>query len=333
MAVTKKIITEIVTNPLNKEEEIINEAINIFTVSYDGVGLPYDIISQVIFEKNINSESDMDLIETNLGLMKQELEKRFKQDDIQKKEFERYLKIPDKLTRHFSLAIAQRQFIEKSVTTLEGTINELQEDIAEYVATLDEKNQELDRMKSKFQEMSETSNKQMRATNKILRQLKVTKGQIYTEFVAILGIFSALIFTMFGGFTTLAESVSALQNGKIPLTNTLIMTSIVLGGLSLLIFSLMQGVAKISGRNLRACDCEDRSKCNHSVYERHPMMSWVIFFLFSTFMVSLLFKYIPDNWKQSNFWMVLFIVSFYFVIVGIYFCIINWNNKESEPPN
>lgn len=332
MAVTKQIIIEIVTSPLNKEETI-NEATNSFILSYDEVGLPYDVISQVIFEKNINSESDMELIEVNLNLIRKELEKRCEQGEIPEADSLRYLKIPDKLTRHFSLAIAQRQFIEISVEKSEKNIQQLETEINELTNVLSDKHEELENMEITLQEMVEKNKEHVESTDDALQNIKNTKGQIYTEFVAILGIFSALIFTLFGGFKTLSESVSALQNGKIPLTNTLIMTSIVLGGLSLLIFSLMQGVAKISGRNLRACDCEDRNKCIHSVYERHPMMSWVIFFLFSTFMISLLFKYIPDGWKQSNFWMVLFIVSFYFVIVGIYFSIINWNTKESKPPN
>ncbi|WAO22022.1 hypothetical protein [Paenilisteria newyorkensis] len=332
MAITKQIITEIVTNPLLNKEETINEATNSFILSYDEVGLPYDIISQVIFEKNINSESDMELIEMNLSLIKKELEKRCEQGEIPEVDSPRYMKISDKLTRHFSLAIAQRKFIEKSVEKSEETIQQLENEINELTDLLSDKHKELENMEITLQEMVEKNKEYVKNTDDALQNIKNTKGQIYTEFVAILGIFSALIFTLFGGFKTLSESVSALQNGKIPLTNTLIMTSIVLGGLSLLIFSLMQGVAKLSGRNLRTCGCEDRSKCNHSVYERHPMMSWVIFFLFSTFMISLLFKYIPDDWKQSNPLMGLLVVLFYLSAMVIYFSVIT-RKKESKPPN
>ncbi|MBC1316578.1 hypothetical protein [Listeria booriae] len=331
MAVTKQIITEIVANPLSNEE-IINEATNSFILSYDEVGLPYDIISQVIFEKNINSESDMELIELNLSLIREELESRVEQGEIPEVDSLRYLKIPDKLTRHFSLAIAQRRFIERSVEKSEETIQQLESKISDKHEEIENMEITLQEMVEKNKEHEKNTEEHVKNTDDALQNIKNTKGQIYTEFVAILGIFSALIFTLFGGFKALSDAVSVSQNGEIPLTNTLIMASIVLGGLSLLIFSLMQGISKISGKNLRSCNCEDKNSCNHSVYERHPMMSWVIFFLFSTFMISLLFKYIPDDWKQSNPLMGLLVVLFYLTIVVIFFNIIT-RTKESKPPN
>lgn len=161
-----------------------------------------------------------------------------------------------------------------------------------------------------------------------LENIKTTKGQIYTEFVGILGIFSALIFGLFGGFDTLSNSISSLAKNTIPLPNVLITISILLGGLSLLIFALMQGIAQLVGKPIRSCNCEKKDECHHSIYQRHPMMSWIIIFLFSTFMFSVIWKYLPANLnKNMQSWWIL--GGLYLIAMIVYLIIINLRKKKN----
>ncbi|WP_239253803.1 hypothetical protein [Listeria ilorinensis] len=155
-----------------------------------------------------------------------------------------------------------------------------------------------------------------------LEKMEKIKGQIYTEFIAILGIFSALMFGLLGGFETLAESILSLQSKEMPLPRVLITCSLILLGLALVIFALMEGIAKLSNKPLRSCNCEDREKCEHSIYERHPMMSWIVFFLFSTFSLSLMALYVPNEWLQSDQMIVLFIGAFYLVVSVVFWLVI-----------
>ncbi|WP_099221678.1 hypothetical protein [Listeria costaricensis] len=163
-----------------------------------------------------------------------------------------------------------------------------------------------------------------------LEKMEKIKGQIYTEFIAILGIFSALMFGLLGGFETLAESLLSLQSKEMPLPRVLITCSLILLGLALVIFALMEGIAKLSNKPLRSCNCEDREKCTHSIYKRHPMMSWIVFFLFSTFSLSLMALYLPNEWLRSDQWIVLFIGGFYLVVSAVFWLTIAVKKKKKN---
>lgn len=146
---------------------------------------------------------------------------------------------------------------------------------------------------------------QANKTKETLNEIKATKGQIYTEFVGILGIFSALIFGLFGGFqgvtsilTVIADS-SINNFGKIIMIASVIMTAIIT-----LIYFMIKWIGILMDKPVKSCKCKQTESCNHSFYEINS--SYInaiyiigIFFIFGFFIEILNFfnvsSYISDN--------------------------------------
>ncbi|EUJ41991.1 hypothetical protein [Brochothrix campestris] len=139
------------------------------------------------------------------------------------------------------------------------------------------------------------ANKNSLQAKKIIEDIQDIKGKIYTDFVAIMGIFSALIFGLFGGFSAIGDIVTATFNKSINLPNIMIAISLTLGSLSLLLFALMQGIKILSKSTLKSCGCDNKTKCYHSVFQRHPVMSLNLIALSSIFIISVLVKIIPKT--------------------------------------
>lgn len=178
----------------------------------------------------------------------------------------------------------------------------------------------------------------LKIQKKTLKEVSRTKGQMYTEFVAILGIFSGLIFALFGGFDTLSSTISTLGKGEVPLTNILIVTSILLAGLSLIIFTLMQGISKLTNRSLRSCGCENKRTCSHSIYQRHPMICWIIGLLMLVFFGSLFVANVPQNLLNYLpliiiIFSVIFFISFVFIIFRVPNKWYKWINSKLTEKN
>lgn len=114
-----------------------------------------------------------------------------------------------------------------------------------------------------------------------IKKVEEMKGNLYTEFIAILGIFSALIFGLFGGFSGLSEAIVSLSS-KWSMGRVLIISSGIMLCLTLLIFGLLQWVARITDRKLTSCDCyKKEEQCNHSMFQRHrTLFSLVFSFIF-----------------------------------------------------
>ncbi|EAE7768383.1 MULTISPECIES: hypothetical protein [Listeria] len=277
------------------------ETIAVFLISkFYEAHLPYSQISKYVFEHYF-FEDDLVLVQENMQTL------TAKMLDIPNCELtdEQIQKIAPKIERHFQLAMIQKDFIQSNINSLQWDISQSKNEISSFTED----------------------------TKKTLKEVSRTKGQMYTEFVAILGIFSGLIFALFGGFDTLSNSISTLGEGEVPLTNVLIVTSVLLAGLSLVIFTLMQGISKLTNRSLRSCGCEDKLTCPHSIYQRHPMICWIIGFLMLVFFGSLIVANMSQ--KLLNFvplmifiFSLIFSVSFVFIIFRVPKFVYKWINDK-----
>ncbi|MBF2392453.1 hypothetical protein [Listeria marthii] len=294
------IVKLIASYQLNKEhaEPIADILINKFHEAH----LPYSQISKYVFE-NYFYEDDLVLVQENMQLITTKMfeigSSKLTEEQIQK--------ISPKIERHFQLAMIQKDFFRSNIDSLQMEIYESKDEITTFT--------------------EETKN--------TLKEVSKTKGQMYTEFVAILGIFSGLIFALFGGFDTLSSSISTLGQGEVALTNILIVTSILLAGLSLVIFTLMQGISKLTNRTLRSCGCEDKLRCSHSIYERHPMLCWIIGLLMLVFFSSLIIGNMPAEALNLPVIIiiasVLFFASFICIIFRIPKSLYKWVNQMLKP--
>lgn len=128
-------------------------------------------------------------------------------------------KIKDDVVRNVNLALVQKNYIDRSV-----------DDVVE-------KSRDI---KKRIDEMGETIKKNIKGVRNI-------KSDIYTDFVTILGIFTAIAFTAFGGLKLISGVLGnfrgSVSRGELGML--LIVTSIILLSTYLILLSLLTGVSKL----------------------------------------------------------------------------------------
>lgn len=100
-------------------------------------------------------------------------------------------------------------------------------------------------------------------------EIKRVKSTIYTEFIAILGIFSALIFGLFGSFDAISTSLVKISEQSSP-SQAIVFICMLIAPLLLLIYGLLYWVGKLSNRQVNSCNCCKECKC--SFFEKHKMV-------------------------------------------------------------
>ncbi|MBF2233407.1 hypothetical protein H3965_10345 [Staphylococcus epidermidis] len=100
-----------------------------------------------------------------------------------------------------------------------------------------------------------------------IKDIQKKSGKIYTEFVSILGIFSSIIFGIFGGFQEIQLIGKNLNTTPIP--KLLIFSSLVMLGITLIIFLCFNAISKLTSLSLKNCNC-DEDECKCSFREKHP---------------------------------------------------------------
>ncbi|MDM8314707.1 hypothetical protein [Limosilactobacillus mucosae] len=149
------------------------------------------------------------------------------------------IQIPDKMREHIGLALLQYEtFLDK--------IDNMQIKADKLSTALDEKGKELEK-----------------ATKKL--------NNSTANFISILGIYSALIFGVFGGFDAFKAIFSSM--GKTPISTVLIDGSLLMIGLITLVFILLQSIGILSGKAYLACGHSNTSECDCSFSKRYPIFS------------------------------------------------------------
>ncbi|BDT63713.1 hypothetical protein SP4011_01300 [Streptococcus parapneumoniae] len=102
-------------------------------------------------------------------------------------------------------------------------------------------------------------------------RLSKKQTSMYTDFIAILGVFSAFVFVMFGGFDSLAKILEGLQNNDVSIRKILLISSILIGFLITILYSLMYWVSVIIEKPILQKSCECKNVCWHPkhLYARH----------------------------------------------------------------
>lgn len=119
-----------------------------------------------------------------------------------------------------------------------------------------------------------------------LESIKTTKNSIYTDFIAILGIFSTLIFGLFGGVDQLSSIInSSVKNG---ISKTLIFGPLISIAVIVLIFLLLHSIGMLTNTKMHACGCTDVSNCAHSYAQRYPVFFLGILGCLGIFIVGLI---------------------------------------------
>lgn len=201
----------------------------------------YPIITDVVFQTN-TSEIDSEYYEANIDRI---LSYAKEIDIVDSENAEKYML---SLSNHIKLAISQKDYINRNMSTVEKKLDE---------------------------------------TKETLKNVNDTKGTIYAEFVTILGIFTTIIFAVFGGFQqvqTLGVNLKETELGKLLFFLPLFML-----GINFLVFLSFNAISKIIKKPIKSCGHDDFCSCSFS--SKHPTIygSSIIFIWVSLIGASILF--------------------------------------------
>lgn len=157
-----------------------------------------------------------------------------------------------------------------------------------------------------------------------LENIKTTKSSIYSEFIAILGIFSALVFGVFGGFDAFKEMLSNLKD--VSVGKVLMFSSLLMCGLTILVFLLLQAIGIISNKHYLACGCLKTTDCSHNFFDRYPLFMFAISGFSFIFSIGCLIYYVPLNKS-----IITSIIILSLLVIAGYICWQIFKTKKNKP--
>lgn len=191
----------------------------------------------------------------------------------------------DKLIDHADLAEYQRKLIEDVGKGQKVLTEGFQNVIIHTRKKLSDTKSELEVAKEELKKTKEEIDESYKKVNGEIGKLKKETSGIYTQFVTILGIFTAIIIGVFGGMEILGNVMSNIENVKV--TKLLMFSSLMMGAIITIIYLLLISIAGLTDRPIRNCGCNKNTNCGHSVFKKHPiyiigMMSSLYLFLIGT---------------------------------------------------
>lgn len=224
----------------------IQEMFNWYVIGLNRRGnrIPYNVIASIVYEMDKNSFFP-DNFDTQRDRIGYNLSVYAKDDEDS---LELLGKYEDKITSHFELSYIQSKFIKESVANVTKQAEEAQKKLGEIESALE--------------------------------KIKNTKGQIYTEFITILGIFSALMFGMITGFNSLTEALGEIANSDLYIGKVIMGISAIMMGLVSFVYVLLKWIGILIDKPL-----EDE---NDNLSE--GLNGFQLFFLKNKFFVSVNFS-------------------------------------------
>ena len=204
--------------------------------------IPHDFIAKFVYEtKIVDSEEDDEKLNNNISLLLKYYQGSNKKKDVLESNL-------TKIRNSYKLSIIQKEFIEK-------TIIEVEKDTQEISKTL-----------TKLYDVTTKLEENVNKVGTEVESVKETKSSIYTDFISILGVFSAFVFLMFGGIDVVRGVIDVADDLQIiPLSRLIILGSLMLIAVLTLLYCLLLWIARITGKTFGEChksDCKDG--CNTS---------------------------------------------------------------------
>lgn len=233
--------------------------------------IPYQYIANIVYQTHtenlLNNSKDWDFFIQNLHANCAKSIKHFdsffdinKSDlssteiDKLKKSIINKKKIMNKIVSHFELSYTQSQFIKKN--TLESL-----------------------KIASTSKAFAESA---VKSSNEAKDIIENTKGKMYTEFVAILGIFSALMFGMISGFDFISDTLALLASETISMGRIAIGSAALGIGLITLMYTLVQWIGHLIKNPFRPENFNEDSHLNRGIigFEyRHSLYLLAVYLL------------------------------------------------------
>lgn len=228
--------------------------------------IPYDQIAGVVYE-NENSDENNEILFGNISLIL---------TSYTGNSCENLKKNLEKIQNNYTLAQVQKEYILKNSKNAHRLLLEqkcFSEDLDKKLKVLDE------------------------TTEKIgsdVDDIHDTKSSIYTDFIAILGVFSAFVFVLFGGIE-IARAVFDIGDDlqTVDLSKMITISCLMLIGILTLLYSLLLWIARITDKKIGHCMVEEcENGCKHKwkhFYMRHSFYFTIVIFLTAITFISYVF--------------------------------------------
>ena len=247
--------------------------------------MPFEIIpySEITFLIYNQMNEKKELLDDFDGRLLSDFKKYKMKNDLNEDVEKRFLKVKE----HISLSIIQRNHISQS--------------LSDRIANVDEKLEESEEIIGKFS--NTISNLEEETQKKVDR--------LVPQFIAILGIFAAIMMGTMGSFQGFTSIFSNAE--KIPLGKILIISAAGASGVSLILFLLIHAIAKLTSISLSNCNCEHRKKgffdtindsfrvkifgeptkqkCDCSLFDKYPTIFIINYLLYFIAVTGFLFMY------------------------------------------
>lgn len=167
--------------------------------------------------------------------------------------------------------------------------------------------------------------KKLNNTEKKLKKVKGNLDRIYAEFITLLGIFTAIAFSIFGGIETLSSLFSKLsfKNPRITTGFVLIIAAIIAGVIYGILFILMESIYKLLHTAYEPKEKEEKNIISKSVNR------CILAILLVVIVVGCLLIATIDFFESTI--VVFAIVGFFSILYFIIYCICWAFNKWIRP--
>ncbi|TDM10460.1 hypothetical protein [Macrococcus lamae] len=209
----------------------------------------YAEILQSNYEKFLNDKYSLNSDSKNIDPFQNNnfIEKELVEQDKEK------IIIVYKMIEHIKLAISQKEGLYEKQSIAISRLN----------SDIDENQKKVKKFEDSIKKLSD---------------IEKSIESVYPQFVAILGIFTSIIFAVFGGFNQISAVGKNLQDTEI--TKLLIFLPMVMLGIIFLVFISFNAISKLTNLPLSSCKCEDKKNCDCQFHEKHPSIfySGILFF-------------------------------------------------------
>lgn len=258
--------------------------------------IPYSALTEIIFKNDMTIQSiqDKEIGESNFAVI---IENRFEQYLISEYGVERPPK-PD-----------GEEQIPFGDTEKEIDLDSIERD--ENKITISYKI--FEHLKLAISQKEGLYEKQTAEINNLTNSIENTKEKyenMTSNYISILGIFAAILMTAFGGIQSFT---SIYQNNSYPLDDSLLIACIGFMGIILLIFLLMNSIAKLTGNKL------DSKTNSDKWYLRHPTLINSFILLSTIILVILMWKVINNLEEVNQYYWLFGIPLLYCIVMSLWF--------------
>lgn len=249
--------------------------------------LPYAQLTTLIFKDDVDNEATAVFI----TLLERFYIDKFiskKENGSLKKSDQNAISALAKTKEHLSLALNQKNSLyseqKEKLRTLESGLDSEQKILEALKNDNSSYEKKIDLLTTSTKELTDELNE----AQKLAQENQEKYNQMTIDFLSMMGIFSTIIFAVFGGLSQIGAIGDNLA--ETPISKFLMYVSLSSITLILIVFISFNAISKLTGLKLKSCTCKKEEECQCTLRQKHPTLSFSLFFFVDLFLFSLVLK-------------------------------------------